>query len=80
MRSQNEKEEKVVIMKRNDLIIDEKECQVVNFIDISSFIKLKQEKENNELLKTLNTTVHHEMLAPLRANVDICQRLLRKLK
>ena len=67
-------------MKRNDLIIDEKECQVVNFIDISSFIKLKQEKENNELLKTLNTTVHHEMLAPLRANVDICQRLLRKLK
>ena len=80
MRSQTEKEEKVVIMKRNDLIIDEKECQVVNFIDISSFIRLKQEKENNELLKTLNTTVHHEMLAPLRANVDICQRLLRKLK
>ena len=80
MRSQTKKEEKIVIMKRNDLIIDEKECQVVNFIDISSFIRLKQEKENNELLKTLNTTVHHEMLAPLRANVDICQRLLRKLK
>ena len=35
--------------------------------------------ENHELLKTLNTTVHHEMITPLSANVDICQRLLRKL-
>ena len=35
------KEEKTVILKRNDLIIDGKECQVVNFIDISSFIRLK---------------------------------------
>ena len=40
----------------------------------------KQEKVNNELLRTLNTTVHHEMLAPLRANVEICKRLLIKLK
>ena len=29
------------------------------------------------MLQNLNTTVHHEMLAPLRANIDICQRLLR---
>ena len=52
----------------------------MNFIDVTAFIKLKQERESNELLKQLNTTVHHEMLAPLRANVDICQRLLRKLR
>ena len=64
--------DRTVILKRNDLIIDEKECQVVNFIDISTYKRLKQEKLNNEILKTLNTTVHHEMLAPLRANVDIC--------
>ena len=72
--------DRTVILKRNDLIIDEKECQVVNFIDISTYKRLKQEKLNNEILKTLNTTVHHEMLAPLRANVEICQRLLIKLK
>ena len=58
-------EEKTIILKRNDLMIDGKECQVVNFIDLSVYTKLKQEKENNELLKTLNTSVHHEMLAPL---------------
>ena len=74
------KQDRTVILKRNDLIIDEKECQVVNFIDISTYKRLKQEKVNNELLRTLNTTVHHEMLAPLRANVEICKRLLIKLK
>ena len=78
--SNNAREEKTLILKRNDLIINEKQCQVVNFIDVTAFIKLKQERESNELLKQLNTTVHHEMLAPLRANVDICQRLLRKLR
>ena len=72
--------ERTVILKRNDLIIDEKVCQVVNLIDITTYKRLKQEKINNEILKTLNTTVHHEMLAPLRANVEICKRLLIKLK
>ena len=32
------------------------------------------------LLKTLNTTVHHEMLAPLKANIQICERVLRLVK
>ena len=36
--------------------------------------------ENHEFLKTLNTTVHHEMITPLSANVEICHRLLKKLK
>ena len=71
---------KEIILNRNDLIINERNCQVVNFTDISTYTKLKKEQENNEILKTLNTTVHHEMLAPLRANVDVCQRLLRNLK
>ena len=49
----------------------------MNFSDISTYKRLQREEENNKLLQNLNTTVHHEMLAPLRANIDICQRLLR---
>ena len=41
---------------------------------------LQKEKERSELLKTLNTTVHHEMVAPLRANVAICKKLITKLE
>ena len=32
------------------------------------------------MLKTLNASVHHEMLAPLKANIDISRRLFRELK
>ena len=51
------------------MIFEDKECELINFIDITAYIGLKKEQENNKLLKTLNTTVHHEMLAPLRANI-----------
>ena len=32
------------------------------------------------MLKLLNTSVHHEMLAPLKANVDIAERLVNNLR
>ena len=72
--------ERTIIIKRNDMVINEKECQVVNFIDITTYKRLEQEKETNELLRTLNTTVHHEMVAPLHANVFICRKLIAKLE
>ena len=72
----DDQEDKVLILERNDMIIDDKECQVVNFIDISAYEKFEQEKANNLFLKKLNTTVHHEMLAPLRTNIEICKRLM----
>ena len=65
MRSITDGEDKTLILKRNNMTIDKKECQVVNFIDISTYKRLEQEIENHNLLKTLNTTVHHEMLVPL---------------
>ena len=66
---ENDEDEKTLIVERNEMFIKERQCQVVNFIDITAYKKLEQEKENYSLLKTLNTTVHHEMLAPLHTNV-----------
>ena len=31
------------------------------------------------MLRTLNSSVHHEMLTPLKANVDIAERLIKCL-
>ena len=56
------------------------ECTVINFTDISSYKRLKQEEETNHLLKTLNASVHHEMITPLKANIDIAERLIKCLK
>ena len=62
-----------------DFYFDDYECQILNITDITSYKRLEQEKETNELLRTLNTTVHHEMLAPLSANISFCRKLLEKL-
>ena len=53
---------------------------MINFTDVTAFKRLKQEEETNRLLKTLNTSVHHEMLAPLKANVEISSRLVKSLQ
>ena len=62
-----------------DLIFNDTECQVLNFADITAFKRLKQEEESNRLLKMLNTSVHHEMIAPLKANINISERLIKLL-
>ena len=41
---------------------------------------MEQEKLENKLLKFLNTSVHHELLAPLKANIEILKRLKKGLK
>ena len=66
-------------MKRVGLIFNDKECQVLNFTDITAYKNLEEEKETSRLLKTLNESVHHEMIGPLKTNVDICKRLAASL-
>ena len=73
-------EERTIIVKRMDITFNSKECQLINFTDITSYKRLKKEEEINRLLKTLNASVHHEMLAPLKANMEISMRLYKQLK
>ena len=57
------------------LSFNEVECRVINFTDITSYIRLKHEEEVNNLLKTLNVSVHHEMVVPLKVNIEMADRL-----
>ena len=43
------------------------DCHVLNFVDMTSYFSLEKEKEKNRMIKILNTTIHHEMIAPLKA-------------
>ena len=61
------------------LSFNEVESTVINFTDITSYIRLKHEEEVNNLLKTLNASVHHEMVVPLRVNIEMADRLKSKL-
>ena len=62
------------------LSFNEVESRVINFTDITSYIQLKHEEEVNNLLRTLNASVHHEMVVPLRVNIEMADRLKNKLK
>ena len=61
------------------LNFNEKESTVINFTDISAFYQLKQKEDANNLMKTLIASVHHEMVVPLKVNVEMAERLISRL-
>ena len=70
---------KTIIVNRMNLLYSEEDCVVINFTDISTFQKLKVQEENVNLLKTLNASVHHEMVVPLKVNIEMAERLKSSL-
>ena len=52
---------------------------MLNFIDITAYKRLKLEEEKGKMLTALNTSVHHEMLGPLKAIVEFSERLVRSI-
>ena len=50
---------------------------MLNFTDITTYKKLKREEEKNRLLNVINYSVHHEIIGPLKANIDVGENLRR---
>ena len=57
----------------------DKECQIINITDLTAYTKLKKEEDTNRLLKTLNASVHHELLTPVKTMIEISERLVKKM-
>lgn len=53
---------------------------MLNFTNITTFHKYKKEEEKSKLLQALNTSIHHEMVAPLGTNVMIADRLFEAME
>ena len=62
--------DKYLVVKRTSLSFNKKNCQVLSISDLTTFQQLKEKEEKHRLLIALNTTVHHEMIAPLKANTE----------
>ena len=69
-----------ILVHRMDLNFNDKECQVLNFTDVTLFQSLKQEKQTTQLLKTLTASVSHEMLAPLNGTIEIAEMLMEQMQ
>ena len=68
---------RTIKINRFDLIFNDKECLVLNLKDITAHKQLKREQEKSRLLSKLNTSVYHEMISPLKINVDMSMRLIK---
>ena len=69
--------DQTIVVKRMDLTFNEKECKVFNFTDMTMYLQLKREEDKNKMLSALNMSVHREMLAPLKTNVEASSHLIR---
>ena len=67
MSKDGDTEERNLVVRRMDINFSKKECQILNLTDVTSIMTLEREKEKYRMIKLLNTSVHHEMIAPLRA-------------
>ena len=70
---------KTIVVKRSKLKIDERECKVLSFSDITAYKQLRQKEETVKLLKDINETVHHEIMGPIKASVKISKRLMNQI-
>ena len=75
-----EKQDKTIVIRRMKLSFNESECQVINFTDITAQKTLIHEQGKSKMLSMLNTSVHHEMLGPLKTNVILADRLCTELE
>ena len=78
--TKEEGSERHIIVNRTELSFNDLDCQVINFTEITTYKKLEQAQETSRLLRAMNASAHHEMLGPLKANIDISTRLVKQLK
>ena len=52
---------------------------MICFTDITAYQLIEKKEEEKRILLALNTTVHHEMLAPLKATMDISMHLYEEI-
>ena len=67
-------------MTRTKLSFNDKDCVVLSFQDITDIKRLKSEKGKNKLMTALYSSVHHEMIGPLKSNENAALTLIRTLK
>ena len=74
-KTNDSEKENTIAVRRMNITFSKKKCQVLNFTDVTSSIMMEREKQKYETMKSLNTSVHHEMIGPLRAQKSISKSL-----
>lgn len=57
------------------LQFNNRECKVYSFYDVSKVAEVEELKATNKMYVTMNSTVAHEMLTPLRCISEMVERI-----
>ena len=55
------------------------ECELFSFKDVTANEQLSKEKALNNMQKTLNASISHDMLNTIGINIEVAQMLLEKI-
>ena len=73
-------DDRTLIVTRTKLSFNDRDCAVLSFQDITDIKRLKSEEGKNKLMSALYSSVHHEMIGPLKINENSALTLIRSLK
>ena len=58
------------------ILFEGKESELLTFIDMTVHKRLQTQEIKNELLVTLNASMHHEIVTPIKVNIEMAERLM----
>ena len=64
-----------IIVSRMQIVFNGKESQLLTLTDISIYKRLEDQENKNRFLTTMNAQMHHEILTPLKVNIQIAEKL-----
>ena len=70
---------KTFVVTRMGVVFGGMNCELLNFKDMTFFARLNKEKALNNMLKTLNASVSHDMINTIGISIEFAQHLYEKM-
>ena len=58
-----------------EIVFNERDSQLLTLTDITIHKKLELQESKNHILAMMNANMHHEILTPLKVNVQVAEKL-----
>ena len=58
-----------------EIVFDDRESQLLTLTDITIHRKLELQENKNHILTMMNANMHHEIVTPLKVNINVAEKL-----
>ena len=64
-----------IIVTRMEIVFNERDSQLLTLTDITIHKRLELQENKNHILTMMNANMHHEILTPLKVNIQVAEKL-----